>query len=491
MIQEVKNRQMKIFKLLLILSLHCYSQKQGNIWYFGNNAGLDFNNGNPTALLNGQLSFPGTQNYNEGTSVISDSSGAVLFYSDGMTVWNKNHLIMQNGTGLLGNFSSTQSSIIVPQPGQPNRYYYIFTVGSMLTGNASDGFRYSKVDLCLDGGLGGVMPTQKNTKLLDTITEKIAVTRHANGTDYWIMTHKFNSDKFFAMRLTANGVVDTVVTSIGSIHASTFNTWVQGQMKFSPNGQKLAVGGAGGLKLLELFDFNKSTGVVSNFMALSRIDNGDVYGVEFSPDNSKLYTQSSSYSPFGLDFCQYDISSGNIVNINASMNSLYHNPSPSSSMLIGLQLATNGKIYMVSNGNYGMLSVINNPNVYGAGCNYQAQAVSLGGKSGSLSLPSFISGFDYSNTTSDCDLITSFDKNTGSVAELIIYPNPSNNTFTFSKIKAGNSIEVFDLKGQSIFKTTAEADATTINLKETPNGIYTYRVINEEGRTRQGKLIVK
>ena len=481
---------MKIYKLTIILfAFNCFGQKQANIWYFGDKAGVDFNGGSPTALLNGQLTFPSGQNHNEGTSVISDSSGAVLFYSDGMTVWNKNHIIMQNGTGLLGNFSSTQSSIIVPQPGQPNRYYYIFTIGSMLTGPVGGGFRYSKIDMCLDGGLGGVIPTQKNIKLLDTITEKIAVTRHSNGTDYWILVHKFNSNKFLTMRLTSTGVIDTIVTATGSTHPSTFNTWVQGQMKFSPNGQKIAVGGAGGLKLLELFNFNNLTGVVSNSMALSRIDNGDVYGVEFSPDNSKLYTQSSSYTPFGLDFGQYDLSSGNVVTINSSMNSLYHNPSPSSALLIGLQLATNGKIYMISNGNYGMLSVINNPNVYGAGCNYQAQVISLGGKMGSLSLPTFIAGFDYSNGLIQCP--TGISENTIK-NNFSIFPNP----FSYETvITIGNSNKTIDVSiinylGQTIKQIKNVSGPTITLLRDNlPSGLY-YLMITQDSKSILKKLVI-
>jgi len=67
-----------------------YSQKEANIWYFGENAGLDFNSGVPVALLDGQL------NTREGCATISDKNGNLLFYTDGITVWNRSHKIMQN-----------------------------------------------------------------------------------------------------------------------------------------------------------------------------------------------------------------------------------------------------------------------------------------------------------------------------------------------------------------------------------------------------------
>jgi len=52
------------------------SQAQGeaNIWYFGQNAGIDFNSGSPVALTNGQLVT------DEGCATISNSSGQLLFY---------------------------------------------------------------------------------------------------------------------------------------------------------------------------------------------------------------------------------------------------------------------------------------------------------------------------------------------------------------------------------------------------------------------------
>ena len=102
---------MKVRIIIFLIIISCYksfSQKQGNIWYFGQQAGLNFNSGSPVALLNGQTSPVSV----EGTSCIADSSGSLLFYSNGMTIWNKNHTVMQNGNGLLGNYSSTQSSTL-------------------------------------------------------------------------------------------------------------------------------------------------------------------------------------------------------------------------------------------------------------------------------------------------------------------------------------------------------------------------------------------
>ena len=133
-----------LFLLLSAFGLH--AQHKADIWYFGDYAGMDFRNGSPVALTNSAMS------QYEGCATISDKDGNLLFYTDGMTVWNKNHSIMQNGTGLMGAPSSSQSGIIVPKPGS-NNLYYIFTVPFETD---PGGLRYSIVDMTLNGGLGAV-----------------------------------------------------------------------------------------------------------------------------------------------------------------------------------------------------------------------------------------------------------------------------------------------------------------------------------------------
>ena len=72
-------------------------------------------------------SYYGQLTTNEGCATISSSTGDLLFYTDGITIWNKNHIIMSNGTGLMGDPSSTQSATIVPLPGS-STLYYVFTL---------------------------------------------------------------------------------------------------------------------------------------------------------------------------------------------------------------------------------------------------------------------------------------------------------------------------------------------------------------------------
>ena len=176
--------------LLFFFSFFClngYSQNEANIWYFGQFAGLDFSNGIPVALSNGAM------NQAEGCATISDSDGNLLFYTDGVSIWNQNHVIMPNGTGLMGGTSASQSAIIVPKPNDPN-IYYVFTVPAEI---GTLGLRYSEVDMTLDGGLGNVT-TIENVFLISPTEEKVTAVRHSNNTDIWVVTHLWDSDNFYA-----------------------------------------------------------------------------------------------------------------------------------------------------------------------------------------------------------------------------------------------------------------------------------------------------
>ena len=154
------------------------AQNNADIWYFGDYAGIDFRSGAPVALTNSAMF------QHEGCASISDNFGNLLFYTNGMEIWNANHTLMPNGTGLMGDVSAAQSGVIVPKPGDLN-IYYVFTVDAEISTN---GLRYSEVDMALDGGLGDVTGT-KNVFLAQPSEEKVTAVLHANGYDIWVMTH--------------------------------------------------------------------------------------------------------------------------------------------------------------------------------------------------------------------------------------------------------------------------------------------------------------
>ncbi|MDT8347749.1 MAG: hypothetical protein RQ756_08090, partial [Flavobacteriaceae bacterium] len=239
-----------IVTLLLLFPLFINAQGEAANWYFGINAGLQFdiNTGVPTPLTNGQLVT------NEGCSSISDPAGNLLFYTDGITVYDASHNIMPNGTGLHGNPTSTQSAIIVPLPGD-NTQYFIFTVG-FPDGGPDLGLKYSRVDLTLNGGLGDVVPGQKNIQLLADCSEKVTAVSHASNAEFWVIAYGNinqtgnNFNTFFVYNISSAGVNMTPITSTFTNAASDR----RGYLKLSVDGQKMA--SANATNGLFLYDFN-------------------------------------------------------------------------------------------------------------------------------------------------------------------------------------------------------------------------------------------
>ena len=358
-----------------------FGQKEAANWYFGRKAGVHFNNNNPVALTDGKLST------NEGCATISNNKGELLFYTDGITVWNKEHEVMINGQGLLGDPSSTQSAIIVPKP-LSNTIYYIFTVADT-AGN--DGLNYSEVDLNLDNGKGAI--TNIKNKLLTTpCTEKITAVQHANGSDFWVVTHGWNNANFLSYRITESGVSSSpIVSTIGSVHNGDLENSI-GYMKASPNGKKIALAKWNVNSIVEIFNFNNVTGTISNPITIDNFfdkeEKNGAYGIEFSPNSNLLYVSDLNLNNSSSKLYQFDLSNDNKAAIINSNTLLY----AGSDMLSAIQLAIDGKIY-ISNAVASYLDAIQNPNQLGLACNYTSRSLSLNGRIAIFGLPPFIQSF--------------------------------------------------------------------------------------------------
>ncbi|HPH82429.1 MAG TPA: SprB repeat-containing protein, partial [Flavobacteriales bacterium] len=363
-----------LFAVLAILVFGSSSQAQQERfynWYFGTKAGVSFASGSPVAVTNGQMVTT------EGCASMSDASGNLMFYTDGISVWNSNHLVMTNGTGLMGHASSTQSGIIVQKPNS-NSIYYIFTADADVGPN---GIRYSEVNMSLSGGLGAVTAT-KNVLLQTPSCEKLTAVRHCNNRDIWIVSHDWNSNGFRAWLVSPTGVNTTAVTSNAGSVITGINQSAYGQLKANSDGNKLLAayyGFAGsGTNKFELYDFNNSTGVVSNGITLAT-ETG-AYGCEFSPNGRIAYGGTN-----GGRLVQFDLCAGSTAAIQASKYVI----GALGPFIGSLQMGPDGKVYVSRNSAF--LSVINNPNVMGVGCGYSNAAISLAGVSSSMGLPNMAS----------------------------------------------------------------------------------------------------
>jgi PKD repeat protein len=425
-----------LFKYWIILismlsianSSNLYAQLEAKHWYFGRYCGLKFENDTAIVLSNSQMIT------NRGSACMSDKSGNLLFYTDGFTIWNKNHDTLKNGFGLYSSRSSVQGAIIIPLPGNPN-LYYLFTVSGTVRPNP--GFWYHIVDMSKDNGNGEVV--LKNQYICGNVTERLSATFHADKKSIWIMVHEWNSNKFKAYLLKNTGLdTNAIISPIGTAHTGHIANNM-GQLKFSASGDKIAcvIWDDG---IVDIFDFNNSNGEISNCIAISFNKLKGAYGIEFSPNENFLYV--STGRPQGI--YQIDLSSGRDSMIKKSGTYVYQDTTnPNKAWFYALQLGLDGKIYLARM--YPELGCINNPNSKGTACNFVEKAITFTYAT-NMGLPTFLQSYfflpDIEIENTCLGDSTSFTMRETSTIDSVLW-NFGDSTFTwtnFSQSKFGKHV---------------------------------------------------
>lgn len=407
----IRNIKASLFILLLVtfLPTGLKSQNHAKNWYFGNNAGLDFSKRYPMPVAGGKIDT------REGVATISDSLGNLKFYTDGVTVWNYNHVVIADG--LSGNGSSTMSATILPSRINPDQYF-LFTT-NIVTNSADgpvapDGGHYYILDFSTANPEGKIIndyntldtgPIQQRSveKFLGIPFHDSIIRDTMNQAGYWLITHEF--DRFtYKVSKFEETLSPFEETNIGQQHANGSddfgaNRGASGYIAVSLQGDKIAVAIEGQM-MVEVFRFNAETGQFQSYMELPTGDTEHKkekthgsYGLAFSPSGRFLYATSRE----GGMIYQWDLPSPSTI---AEVYILRNNPDIPCG---ALQLAPNGKIYLAIDGEE-YLGVINRPDRLGPRTYYEEYGVSLvnnetdEGGSSALGLPQFdMSDFEYTH----------------------------------------------------------------------------------------------
>ena len=385
-----------------MLSLH--GQKEDYVWLlgYGNNpdseitgdSRIDFNTEPPTISL-----VPQPIDFYFSDASICNGEGDLLIYTNGATVGNANNEVMENGDSLglsevqlsyaLGSGNSSappaqQGVIILNIPQQDSQYMIIHhelseDVEDIVPGLANIVFRvfYSMVKIDTENPFGKVI--EKNTLLLEDIFDRgrMSSIKHANGSDWWILLNKRETNEYYTLRLGPTGIEEIFTQATGSITQSGI-----GQASFSPDGSKYArnaVKRAGEPGQMDVYDFDRCSGLLSNpqHIVIDTVDGRvevNLGGVVFSPNSKLLYLTGKE------KIIQYDLEAADLLNSGDTVairddfrDTLFNFPTP-----FGVtQLAPNGKIYMATTTNTKHLHVIHDPNIRGVGCNVEQHAIEL------------------------------------------------------------------------------------------------------------------
>lgn len=392
-------RTILILILLFNFYLDGYSQKETWNWIMPIKAGLDFNSTDTTpkiAFLNATLDG---NNLLNSCSVISDSSGRLQFYAGGgggeliskyVFLWNRNNEPMHNS------YDMTKSKNVwgvycFPIPGKRDKYYAVFAgIAPHGSSNIYKSIGYSIIDMKGDNGNGSVISSipediYKVKERDEYNVENSLLIKHNNNLDIWLVTkgNYRGLDQFgiISYLFTNKGINDTI--------EKRFTGFTRDFFKRSNNGKQIVLAETFTeqdtfsfyeyeVSLISLLNFNNKNGKVSMYKYFRACDSCRVLNVEFSPDDSKLYTielevykKASDYIFKSTKLFQYDLSKSTIEEMILTKKQIGKTvPWDTSRTFWGngsyydLKVAPDGKIYIIRLW-YPYVSAIVNPNEKG------------------------------------------------------------------------------------------------------------------------------
>ena len=487
----------KIFCFLLIASFSAQAQKYDRVWVFGDSAGIDFNNLASPVAISPIVSYIIENSYS-----MADSNGNLIFYMTGAhlgtnllgynQIFNSAGLLMANGDSIDTEFSITNGFTAVTFPNDSFYYcFYLCRTGGSDTITA----KYAKINMNLSGGLGKVI--LKNILLdplhSDSLAEKITAIKHANGRDWWIITHLESSNAFKIFLLTPQGISPPTYESIGpNLLYGPNGGYYFGEICPSQNGDKIVMTSTFDSTIL-LFSFDRCNGSISYFKNLSFYVSPSQskwpYGVSFSSDGSIIYFSTArNGGGASAELFQIDISD------TSSINSVLLFTAPGGLDIGQHQIGPDGKIYITTytgnplvfvpaDNHHTKVSVINNPDISGVGCNFVPFSFSLNGKKMSTGLPNLPNYNLGALADSPCDTLGLGEPQLeNSLHGVSLFPNPNSGSFTLNYFLPHGStgkLEIYNLFGEEVNEQELKKNSNAVQLNLVlAQGFYLCRVVS-------------
>jgi hypothetical protein len=355
-------------------------------WVFSEKNGLKFDTNTPKPTPFSGTKIP--QVNREGCASISDSNGNLLFYTNGVDVWDSANDVKNPNNQLLGDASSTQSAIIVPVPNNSDEYYIFTTDGSVHNPpfNHFNGVKINVTNWNITE-LADIMTLPSNDGF--SPVEKLTAIPHANCRDFWVITviqEGSDPDTGNNSNQSQQGIINApgifrifLVDPSGVQHISDIpagnNIFDSGYLKASSDRKLLGVANSIANDLY-VYPFDNASGTITvpNVIKIpippdAKAKGMGIYGIEFSPDSKTLYFSVTAYGKIGRLY-QADPTGATPANLIKTL------PSGGDYGIAALQLGPDGIIYF-ARPQLEYLGAIENPNVGGAS-NVKVNHVHLG-----------------------------------------------------------------------------------------------------------------
>ncbi len=482
--------------LLICCYLHSAAQSKGDYqWIFGSNAlFLEGSEGSLVTFTDSGLDTAYVQlaaSIGSNNASICDENGRLLFYTNGCAVFDSTFQVMENGDGInvggvigqchIGNYPGLQNSIILPAPNSNSKYYYLHKIWTL-----TDDFKVIISGLMMSSisfelvELGEVI--QKNIEIdpdRSTLSGLAEAILHQNGNDWWVIDFtKGPVEEYYLAYLVEKDTI-TLQQEIEIQNFESLDDWCSStsQSCFSPDGTKLAK--MCPLTGFDLWDFDRSNGMISNYRHLSIEAEYHTCGVGISP-NSRFAYLSCADSLWQVDLWEEDLSAGlelidtldTTAELGTATNFGYQ------------QLGPDCKIYMNTIRQYDWLHVINNPDEKGKACDFRQHSIKLP----HLNQPGSFPNFPHFRIDEDqvCDpTITSvFGVPIETVQGMEVFPNPTSGLVTVELPETLSGIlSVKDLSSQVVLTLDWEyGDEMQVDLSGFNAGMYLLEVYSDDGR---------
>lgn len=480
-----------ILATFFLFPFQIFSQvdKRDNIWMLGGATplgypkfGVDFNMGSAdTFSLQRPMGFFLTN------SSICDTNGQLLFYTNGNFVSNRIHQLMPGSAGFNPGYENAatyphgsglyQGAMILPWPETTDKYIIIhLSADTFHLGNTYFerplSLRYSVIDMSLDSGKGDFKSINQ-TLIHDTLVSgRISACRHANGRDWWIISHKLWSDQFYEFLLTPDTIEFYQYQNIGS--TITHRMDVLGAGVFTNDGNQFAFLNSD--TTLNIFEFDRCSGMLSNPIYIYFLDtlNLGTISCAFSSSGRYLYVNNNFH------IFQLDMQAGNIP-ASSTIVAEYDNYLTSHGFrtIFGImRLAPDKKIYLATYEGSNVFHVINSPDSSGLSCNVTQHNFILPGYN-TFSMPNVP---NYSLGTlagSVCDSLISVPEIVLEKSTITIFPNPASDYISIRtpfEIAPYRFFEIYIYSaiGSIIFHQIfySQSELSNINIRNLSSGVY-------------------
>lgn len=513
-------RSITLFLAFSFLVLNSFAQgKYGNYWVFSHFLGLNFNYSPVPVVDTSRIYGPQLP-----TSSICDYNGKLVCYVGtwkwadfDIRIYNKYHTLLKGGDSLfvLNSGQYTQYSgytALLPFSESVDSLMLVkFSVNEILSNH---NLNYSLIDTRAYVDTG--MIYSANNKVFDFkgVIGAIGYIRHANGRDWWILIHGYPNNKFhkfLASPWKVEYMGEQAIGSVSGILDTTFSNWESmGEISVNLNGDKLALGNFGGL--IEFYNFDRCSGLLSNPITLQRINvsNNNILNMQaanISPSGRFVYGVSYYNQPPGPgpnpvsynlgQIVQYDLQAADPANDTVVVYSFRD----IDSYIDQFEYGPDGRMWFTGRspdlpGNLSyphdsMLHFIEFPDVKGHACNVKFNQVYLNGREANSGLPNMPNYNLGPVDGSVCDTLgldavgVNPDWVSSENSKPKIYPNPSGTLGAVLSIplpQRMNRVCIYDATGKLIWETQSVSD--TIHLPgHLPAGLYRVVVNGSEGES--------